>query len=529
MARAATGRVEAELRGAKASRTRLVGEHSIYSGEADLGGEADLVLAQFGAPVSNASGPERASARRAPANDARPSPPRLSRPSLHIGPHMLVHCVAALDWLFVILAGECAARWGAMLSLAEMPLAQAGAFLIAACSLKAGLWLTQCYRQAPDKVDDAIAGLALGAMLGIGAALVCAPDASSAAALAAVLPLAALALAGVHAALGVWAGAARRAGLFAETIVLVGASPAARRMAERASKSGELRIAAVFDDRLARAPASIGGAPVVGDIEALLNWEGLPFVDRVVVTVTQQAETRVRDIVAKLRPIPNAIDLLLDHDMQSVRGKGVRLVSGLGMAQVAHGAARAGFSKRALDLALGTLLLALLALPMALIAIAIRLESKGLAFRRVQRLGLNNRPFGALVFSTWRGGAPAAPARLDDSSVTRVGSFLVRAGLHELPMLLNVLAGEMALVGPRPHPPAMKAAGLDVREIVSQYSHRHRVKPGLVGWARVNGARGPLRTLGAARKHIKLDLEYAARASLWLDLQILARIALWGK
>ena len=258
----------------------------------------------------------------------------------------------------------------------------------------------------------------------------------------------------------------------------------------------------------------------------MLKWEGLPFVDRVVVAVTQQAETRVRDIVARLRPIPNAIDLLLDHDVQSVRGKRVRLAAGLGMARVADGATRASFAKRGLDLAIGTLLLALAAAPIAAIAIAIRLEGKGPAFRRVQRLGLNNRSFGALVFSTWCGAAPAAPARLDDPSVTRVGRFLARARLHELPMLLNVLAGEMALVGPRPHPPRMKAAGLDVREIVPHYSHRHRVKPGLVGWACVNGARGPLKTLGAARKHIKLDLDYAARASLWLDLQILARAVL---
>ncbi len=518
MARAAAERVGAKLLGPK-------GPLAQHSGE--FPGEADLRLAQFGSSAPDT--PQTGHARRAPANDARPSPPKLDRRRLHIEARWFLPWVAALDWLFVIVAAECAARWGSGQSLAAMPLPQAASFLAAACTLKAGLWLTQSYRQPPDEVDDAIAGLAVGAMLGIGAALVLAPDASGAAALAAVLPLAGLALAGVRAALAVWAGAARRAGLFAEMIVLVGASPAARRMAERASKNGEVRIAAVFDDRLARAPASIAGAPVVGDIDALLTWEDLPFVDRVVVAVTQQAETRVRDIIARLRPIPNAIDLLLDHDMQSVRGKNMHCVTGLGVARLASGPTGASFAKRTLDLTLGTLLLALLALPMAAFAAAILLESKGPALRRVRRLGLNNRPFGALVFSTWRGAAPAAPARLDDPSVTRVGRFLTRARLNELPMLLNVLAGEMALVGPRAHPPVMKAAGLDVREIVPQYSHRHRVKPGLVSWASVNGARGPLKTLGAARKHIKLDLDYAARASLWLDLQILARAALRGR
>lgn len=516
MARAAARRMGAEPQGAKEPRTQLAGPS-----------EADLALAQFGTPAPNGRISEATRARRqTPANDARPAPPRLDRRGFHIEAQRLVHWSAALDWLFVLVAAECAARWGGGLSLTAMPLPQAASFLAAAGALKAGLWLTRTYRQPPDKVDDAVAGLAIGAILGIGAALAFAPDASGAAALAAVLPLTALALAGVRAALAVWTAAARRAGMFAETVVLVGASPAARRMAERAGQSGEVRIVAVFDDRLARAPASVAGAPVVGDIDALLKWEGLPFVDRVVVAVTQQAESRVRDIIASLRPIPNAIDLLLDHDMQSVRGKGLHLATGLGVARVANGAIRTSFAKRSLDLAVGTLLLALAALPIAAIALAIRAEGKSPVFRRVQRLGLNNRPFSALIFSTWRGAAPMAPARLDDASVTRVGRFLARAGLHELPMLLNVLIGEMALVGPRPHPPGMKAAGLDVREIVPQYSHRHRVKPGLFSWAAVNGARGPLKTLGAARKQIKLDLDYAARASLWLDLQILARVML---
>lgn len=516
MARAAARTAGGELQAANEPRIQLAGPS-----------EADLALAQFGTSAARGRVSETTRARRqTPANDARPAPPRLDRRGFHIEARRLVRWAAALDWLFVMVAAECAARWGGGLSLASMPLPHAAAFLAAASALKAGLWLTHCYRQPPDKVDDAIAGLALGAMLGIGAALALAPDASSAAALAAALPLAALALAGVRAALAVWAGAARRAGMFAETIVLVGASPAARRMAERAAKSGEVRIVAVFDDRLARAPASIAGVPVVGDIAALLKWEGLPFVDRVVVAVTQQAETRVRDIVAKLRPIPNAIDLALDHEMQGVRGKSMQVLTGLGIAQVARGAAHPGIARRAIDLILATALLTILALPMAAIAIAIRLESKGPVLRRAQRLGFNNRPFGALVFSTWRGAAQAAPARLDDASVTRIGRFLTRARLNELPMLLNVLAGEMALVGPRPHCPRMKAAGLDVRELVPHYNHRHRVRPGLVGWACVNGAHGPLKTLGAARKHIKLDLDYAARASLWLDLQILARAVL---
>lgn len=484
----------------------------------------DRADAEFAIPdqrLSRAEPPARAAARPspAPANDARPAPPQLARRGFHIEARRLGQWAAALDWLFIVVAAECAARWGAGASLSQTPLAAAFTFLAAACALKAGLWLTHAYRGAPDKIEDTIAGLAIGAILGIGAALAFAPSANIAAALAAVLPLTALALAGVRAALAVWIAAARRAGVFAERVVLVGASPAARRLAERAARSGEFNVVAVFDDRLSRAPASIAGAPVVGDIDALLNWEGLAHVDRVVISVTQQAEARVRAIVAKLRPIPNAIDLVLDHDMQALRGERARVLSGLGVAHLAANAARDGAARRVLDVIAATLLLALWALPMAAIAAAIALESKGPPLRRVQRLGRNGARFGALIFRTRRDGS--TPARVDDA--TGVGRILLRTGLCDLPMLLNVLMGEMALVGPRPHPPAMKAAGLALCEIVPTYGHRHRVKPGLLSWAHVNGAREPLKTLGAARKHIKLDLDYTARASLWLDLQVLAR------
>lgn len=467
-----------------------------------------------------------------PANDTSPDLgfPPLTRRGPYIEPRRAMQAARALDWLFVALAAEIAARWAVGASLAELPLAHAAAFVLTAGALKAGLWLTEAYRQSPAKPERAVGGLALGAILGIVLANLLAPDARGAAALAATLPLTAMALAGIQAALAVWFGAAQRAGVFAETVVLVGATDAARRFAHRAARSGEARIIAVVDDRLARARQANVGAPIGGNLEDLLAWEGLPHIDRVVITVTQKAEPRVRQIIERLRVIPNRVDLLLDYQVEGVRGRRVQRLTGAPVACVSgriHGGRRA-IIKRAQDLVLGAILLTLLALPMCIIALAVKLDSNGPALYRQRRHGFNNCVFTSLKFRSMRcePDAPWRPVMANVARITRMGAFLRRTGLDELPLLFNVLRGEMSLIGPRPHPIGMKASNREPHHIVADYAHRHRVKPGIVGWAQVKGARGSVETSSAMRKRVRLDLDYVARASLWLDLHILARTAL---
>jgi lipopolysaccharide/colanic/teichoic acid biosynthesis glycosyltransferase len=167
------------------------------------------------------------------------------------------------------------------------------------------------------------------------------------------------------------------------------------------------------------------------------------------------------------------------------------------------------------------------ALPMLLIAAAIKLDSKGPALYRQRRHGFNNRIITVLKFRTMHHvpDAPLSQVVANDPRVTRLGAWLRRTSLDELPQLYNVLRGEMSLVGPRPHAVGMKAAERDLQNIVAEYAHRHRVKPGITGWAQINGSRGPVETPAAVRRRLKLDLEYVSRASLWLDLQILVRSA----
>jgi exopolysaccharide biosynthesis polyprenyl glycosylphosphotransferase len=457
--------------------------------------------------------------------------PELRRRGVHLDPALPVRLIRAIDWVIVAVAAEFAALWGAGASLAELSIGQAIAFLLSAGSIKAGLWLTEFYRISPGRIrpDHGFGGLAFGAVLGLVIANALAPDARSTAALAATLPVTALLLAGLHAAFAVWVAAAHRAGVFSETVVLVGATEAAKRLAARAAKNGEARVVAVVDDRLARAPREIAGAPVAGTLNDLLAWPGLPHVDRIVIAVTAKAEARVRGIIERLRAVPNRVDLLLDYEAKTVRGRRFERLSGAAVACVSgrprnH---RRALVKRVQDLVLGALLLAVFALPMLAIALAVRLDSRGPALFRQQRHGFNNRVFTVLKFRTMRHepGAPLRQACPDDPRVTRLGKLLRRTSLDELPQLFNVLAGDMSLVGPRPHAIGMKAAERELHHIVAEYAHRHRVKPGVTGLAQVSGSRGPLATAADVRRRLRLDLDYVSRASLWLDLQILLRTA----
>src|SRR5690606_21208365 len=186
-----------------------------------------------------------------------------------------IRLIEGIDWIMVALAAQAAALWGAGAGLLQLSIGQAGAFALGALSLKAGLWLTETYRVTPREIrpERGIGGLALGAILGVIVSNILAPDARAAAALAATLPIAAMLMALMHAALAVWIAAAHRKGVFAETVVLVGATDAARRLVSRAAKSGEARIVAIVDDRMSRAPRSLSGKPVGGNLNDLLAWD----------------------------------------------------------------------------------------------------------------------------------------------------------------------------------------------------------------------------------------------------------------
>ncbi len=170
----------------------------------------------------------------------------------------------------------------------------------------------------------------------------------------------------------------------------------------------------------------------------------------------------------------------------------------------------------------------LLLLPLLLvIAAAIRLDSRGPALFRQRRHGLGHREFTVFKFRTMTrctagdGSDGRLQTRRGDGRVTRVGDFLRKTSLDELPQLFNVLNGTMSLVGPRPHPVAMRTEGKLCEELVAHYSQRHCVKPGITGWAQVSGFRGATETAEQLRRRVEHDLYYIEHRSFLFDLHIL--------
>jgi Undecaprenyl-phosphate glucose phosphotransferase len=187
-------------------------------------------------------------------------------------------------------------------------------------------------------------------------------------------------------------------------------------------------------------------------------------------------------------------------------------------------------TKRALDVTLSLLAFILFIPLFTLAAIAIKLESPGPILFRQPRRGFNNRPFMVFKFrSMYVGSADALAWRQTsrgDPRVTRTGKWLRKLSIDELPQLLNVLRGEMSLVGPRPHAPQTSVEGKFLNDAIGDYVLRYRVKPGITGWAQVNGARGELVTMEDLRRRLSYDFEYIQRWSIGLDLKIMALTAI---
>jgi len=182
-------------------------------------------------------------------------------------------------------------------------------------------------------------------------------------------------------------------------------------------------------------------------------------------------------------------------------------------------------AKHAIDLIVSTCAL-LVCLPLFLaVAIMIKLDSPGPVFFRQTRRGLHGRPFKILKFRTMvvlEDGAVVQQARRGDCRVTRVGRWLRSSSIDELPQLVNVLRGEMSLVGPRPHALAHDDY---YSQLISDYNSRQQVKPGITGWAQVNGARGETPELGQMKRRIELDLWYVRHRTVMLDLKIIMSTA----
>lgn len=342
-------------------------------------------------------------------------------------------------------------------------------------------------------------------------------------------PMALTALITLHAAWWLAVRRWRRSGRLTPNIVVVGATRAAERLIFASLKSREVNIIGVFDDRADRAPQTLYGVPVLGDTDTLMNHRVMPYVDRVVITVPAKAQARVSQLIERLRVLPNEITLLLDGEAPDVEAAAISRIADVPLARISGppvDEARA-LAKRGQDLVIGTLALIVAAPVMALVALAIKLDSPGPALFRQRRHGFNNEEIVVWKFRSMRVEQPGAAAgvrqvQCGDDRVTRIGRFIRKTSLDELPQLFNVLSGEMSLVGPRPHPVGLMTGEVESARLVHEYAHRHRMKPGITGWAAIHGSRGPVDTPELVRRRVALDVEYIERQSFWLDLYVIA-------
>lgn len=319
----------------------------------------------------------------------------------------------------------------------------------------------------------------------------------------------------------------RASGALTPNVVLVGATRHAEGLIRLALQRRDVNVLGVFDDRLARTPDALVGVPVLGRAKDLLTHPMAPYVDRVVVAIDPKAQARVRELGAQLAALPNEVILLVDPEGQ---GEQIAALDRLARTSLSPLAGpldpdRRAFEKRLQDLIIGSLALIALTPVMALTALAIKLDGPGPIFFRQRRHGFNQEEIVVWKFRTMRPETADATASrqvtADDDRITRVGRLLRTTSLDELPQLLNVLTGEMSLVGPRPHAIGMKTGRVESAQLVADYAHRHRIKPGMTGWAAIKGSRGPMHTPADVRRRVSLDIEYIERQSFWLDLWIM--------
>lgn len=320
-------------------------------------------------------------------------------------------------------------------------------------------------------------------------------------------------------------------GLIARTVAVVGSGPHGLRLIQSLMQRREAwtRIIGIFDDRHDRAPREVEGYPVAGTVDDLIEYARERRVDEVLVALPWGAEARLLGIVEKLKVIPANVRLAPDVISGYFIDQGFSRVDGMPV-YIVYRKPISGWGamlKRGEDLILGTAI-GLVALPLMLLcAVAIKLDSPGPVLFRQNRYGYNNRLIGVYKFRsmyqdrTDRSGSVQTTS--DDPRVTRIGRLIRRTSLDELPQILNVLKGDMSLVGPRPHATDTKAAGRLFEEIVREYSARHKVKPGITGWAQVMGWRGETDTEEKIQRRVECDLYYMENWSVFLDIEIMVR------
>ncbi len=327
-----------------------------------------------------------------------------------------------------------------------------------------------------------------------------------------------------------------RQGQFNTRVALYGNGAAADRIIEQlANPELGVRLTGLYDDRLRGTSGMAASATHThtGTLDDLIAAGRTGDIDRIIIALPPTADQRIADVTRRLEQLPASLHVVTHVASDFIDGSSLHAVSSLGPIGLIDIKPKplsdwAPHLKQIEDYAIGTIAL-FVALPvMVIVAIAVKLDSPGPVLFRQRRHGLNRRVIDVLKFRTMRvmeEGTSVQQVTPGDERITRLGRFLRSTSLDELPQLINVLRGEMSLVGPRPH---ALVHDDHYGEMLERYANRHQVKPGMSGLAQINGFRGPTNTPDKMQSRVEQDLVYIDTWSLWLDLRILALTVIRG-
>ena len=336
-------------------------------------------------------------------------------------------------------------------------------------------------------------------------------------------------------ALRVMLHALRRQGRNVRTVAFAGAGKQAVQLVRQIEDAPwlGLKMVGIYDDRDPDA-TFWGDTNLQGGLDELVEKVRRGAIDYVYITLPAVAEKRTLQLVNDLADTTATVYVIPDLFIFDLLHARWTTFGGIPVVSVYESPFHEidGWLKRAEDVVLGSLILALIALPMLLIALGVKLTSPGPVLFRQRRYGLNGEVIEVLKFRSMtvcEDGDDVPQAQKGDARVTPFGQFLRCTSLDELPQFFNVLGGSMSIVGPRPHAVAHNE---QYRRLIHGYMLRHKVKPGITGWAQVNGWRGETDTLEKMKKRVEFDLAYMRNWSLWLDIKIILMTVykgFWGK
>jgi len=321
-----------------------------------------------------------------------------------------------------------------------------------------------------------------------------------------------------------------RNGVMERRAVIVGGGKPAKDLirALEQQPDNDIRICGIFDDRgAARSPDVVAGYPKLGTVAELVEFARLAHIDMMIIALPLSAEARIMQLLKMLWVLPVDIRLAAHSNNLRFRPRAYSHVGAVPLLDILDKPIRDwdSVAKRAFDIFFSLLALVLLWPVFIATAIAVKTTSKGPIFFMQKRHGFNNEVIKVLKFRSMytEMSDPTAKNAVtkNDPRVTPVGRFIRKTSIDELPQIFNVLRGDLSLVGPRPHAVLGQTRDKTYGEIVEGYFARHRVKPGVTGWAQINGWRGEIDTDDKIKFRTAYDLYYIENWSLWFDLKIL--------